>query len=87
MRPCPWVSCRYHLALEVHPQTGTITVNPRCDAGSRWDIELDLALLPESCALDVAAKGEHTLEEVGNLVALTQEAVAPYLRYRRKEAR
>jgi hypothetical protein len=23
-RPCPWVSCRYHLALDVHPETETL---------------------------------------------------------------
>jgi hypothetical protein len=31
--------------------------------------------IPASCALDVAAAGEHTLEEVGGLLNLTRERI------------
>lgn len=33
-----------------------------------WDMD-------ESCALDVADRGEHTLEEVGDLYGITRESV------------
>src|SRR5688572_696068 len=26
-RPCPWVSCKYHLYLDVNPETGSIKLN------------------------------------------------------------
>jgi hypothetical protein len=48
-RPCPWTTCRYHLA----PEGATA----------------------ESCALDVAARGGLTLEEIGNLLGVTDERI------------
>jgi hypothetical protein len=66
MRPCPFVSCRHHLYLDVNPENGSIKFNfPHLDP---WE-------LPDSCALDVAESGEHTLEEVGQVVNLTRERV------------
>jgi hypothetical protein len=26
-RPCPWVSCKFHLYLDVNPETGSIKLN------------------------------------------------------------
>src|SRR5690606_21580464 len=26
-RPCPWVACKYHLYLDVNPETGSIKIN------------------------------------------------------------
>jgi hypothetical protein len=65
-RPCPWVGCRYHLYLDVSPRTGSIKLN-----------HPDIAVedMHESCALDVADAGEHTLLEVGALVNITRERV------------
>lgn len=65
LRPCPWVLCRYHLATDPRP-SGWVRVNhdPR-----------RLAEMPETCALDVAARGEHTLEAIGDLLGLTRERV------------
>jgi hypothetical protein len=65
-RPCPWVSCRYHLYLSVNPESGAITINfPNQEP---WDLK-------ETCALDVAERGGITLEEVGELMNLTRERV------------
>ena len=44
-RPCPWVSCRHHLYLEVREHNGHLWRNhPAADPDE----------LPESCSLDVA---------------------------------
>lgn len=63
-RPCPYVSCSAHLALEVHPRFGSIKTN-----------FADIETMGETCALDVADRGEATLEEVGTLMNLTRERV------------
>ena len=62
-RPCPWVSCRYHLYLDVNRKTGSVTLNV---PGEPWEIT-------ESCALDVADRGRATLEAVGALIGVTRE--------------
>lgn len=65
-RPCPFVSCKYHLYLDVNPNTGSIKINfPHMEL---WD-------MPETCALDIADKGGTTLEEVGVIVNLTRERI------------
>ncbi|NJK89879.1 MAG: DNA-binding protein [Myxococcales bacterium] len=65
-RPCLYVSCRYHLYLDVNPTTGSIKINfPDKDI---WDLE-------ETCALDVAERGGVTLEEVGDIMNLTRERI------------
>lgn len=63
-RPCPYVSCRYHLYLDVNPRTGSIKLNFP---------DREPHQLAESCALDVADDGGHTLEEVGVLMNVTRE--------------
>lgn len=63
-RPCPWVNCIHHLALEVEEETGSIKI-PRPDRET-WGT-------PRTCALDVADEGTHTLEEVGELLNVTRE--------------
>ncbi|MDF1562222.1 MAG: sigma factor-like helix-turn-helix DNA-binding protein [Deltaproteobacteria bacterium] len=65
-RPCMWVSCKYHLWLDVNPETGSIKLNfPDVEI---WEME-------ETCALDVADKGGITLEEVGEIMNLTRERI------------
>lgn len=65
-RPCPWCSCKYHLYLDVDPETGSIKLNfPHLEP---WE-------LAESCALDVAERGGIILEELGAIVNLTRERV------------
>lgn len=63
-RPCPFVSCRYHLMLDINPHTGGVKIN-------HPDLEVDQ--LRETCALDVADRGGVTLEEVGQVLNLTRE--------------
>ena len=63
---CPWVSCRLHLYLDV-TLSGAIT------SAWRGVGPLDVAGM---CTLDrVAADGEHTLEEIGQLLGVTRERV------------
>jgi hypothetical protein len=65
-RPCPFVSCKYHLYLDVNPNTGSIKINfPHIEL---WE-------MPETCALDIADRGGTTLEEVGVIVNLTRERI------------
>jgi len=65
-RPCPYVSCKYHLYIDVNPATGSIKVNFP---------ELEVWELKHSCALDVAQQGGITLEEVGEILNLTRERI------------
>lgn len=65
-RPCPFVSCKHHLYLDVSARTGAIKLNfPDLEV---WD-------MPETCALDVADRGCTTLEEVGAIMNLTRERI------------
>lgn len=64
-RPCPFVSCRHHLYLDVEP-TGALKLNfPDLEP---WEMPAR-----QSCALDVADDGRVTLEELGRLLNLTRE--------------
>lgn len=65
-RPCPWVSCEYHLYLDVHPRTGSIKLNFP---------ELEPHEIGHSCALDIADDGGLTLEDVGAVMNITRERV------------
>lgn len=71
MRPCPFVSCRHHLALDVNEETGSLLLNFPGEDGE----EVDFASMPETCSLDTADLGGATLEEVGNLLRLTRERI------------
>jgi len=65
-RPCPWVSCKAHLALDVDEINGSMKVNfPDIEV---WEMR-------DTCALDVADRDGITLEEVGELMNLTRERV------------
>ncbi len=65
-RPCPYISCKYHLYLDVSPRTGSIKLNFP---------DLDVWEMPVSCALDVADAGGSTLEDVGAIMNLTRERI------------
>jgi hypothetical protein len=45
-----------------------------CTDHRRWR-SLPLSKLPESCALDVADRGPHTLKQVGRLLGVTRERI------------
>ncbi|HKA90890.1 MAG TPA: sigma factor-like helix-turn-helix DNA-binding protein [Haliangiales bacterium] len=65
-RPCPWVSCKHHLYLDVNPETGSIKLNfPDLEV---WDMR-------ETCSLDIADRNGITLEEVGEIMNLTRERI------------
>ncbi len=65
-RPCPFVSCKHHLYLDVNPETGSIKLNfPDVEV---WE-------MGETCALDIAERGGITLEEVGEIMNLTRERI------------
>lgn len=65
-RPCPYVSCKHHLYLDVNPTTGSIKLNFP---------DLEVWEMGETCALDVADRGGITLEEVGEIMNLTRERI------------
>jgi hypothetical protein len=65
-RPCPWVSCKHHLYLDVNPETGSIKLNFP---------DLELEDMRDTCSLDVADRGGITLEEVGEILNLTRERI------------
>lgn len=61
-RPCPWVSCRHHLMLDIDAR-GLLQIGAD-----------DIDDMPETCSLDVADRGETYLEEIGKLLGgLTRE--------------
>jgi len=65
-RPCPFVSCKHHLYLDVNPETGSIKLNfPDLEV---WEMK-------DTCSLDVADKNGITLEEVGEIMNLTRERI------------
>lgn len=68
-RPCPFVSCKHHLYLDVNEKTGSIKLNFP---------DLEVEDMPETCVLDIADKGGLTLEETGELTNLTRERVRQY---------
>lgn len=62
-RPCPFVTCRFNTYLDVTEQ-GSLKVN--------WP-GVELSALPSTCALDLADRGPHTLDQVGQVLNLTRE--------------
>lgn len=65
-RPCPYVSCKHHLALDVSPTSGAIKHNFP---------DLEVWEMAETCSLDVADRGGVVLEELGALMNLTRERI------------
>jgi hypothetical protein len=63
VRPCPYVSCRYHLYLDVRGD-GVLRVNFP-------DREPDEMLA--SCALDMSDDGPRTLDQVAALMGMSKE--------------
>jgi len=62
-RPCPFVGCRHHLLIDVTGR-GSLKLNfPDRD----WDE------IPQTCSVDVAEEGEHTLEQIGDFMNVTRE--------------
>ena len=66
LTPCPFVSCKHHLYLDVNERIGSVKINFP-------DLEPDE--LAETCAMRVAMRGGATLEEVGEIMNLTRERI------------
>ena len=64
-RPCPYLDCRYHLCHEERSARGPATTRPTME----W------YEMRETCALDVADDGPHTLLEIGDLLGVTRERI------------
>lgn len=67
--PCPWVSCRHHLKIEVDPITGAVKDNFP---------DLDVDEMAETCSLRVAEKNRGrtlSLKRVGKYLNITQNLV------------
>jgi len=63
-RPCPWTKCRHHLA-----EFGRNTHAFR-NGVAKWAPPDG-----ETCSLDVADRGEQTLETIGAILRVTRERV------------
>lgn len=79
-RPCPYVTCRHHLALDVVGQKARLvdmSLDPTVDPvlGCAPADVVDIRMRSPSCALDVAEDGEHTLDEIAEYLGLTRERV------------
>ena len=64
-RPCPWVSCRYHLAVD-HTAAGL-----RIARGGE-----DPTVMRETCVLDVADRGGVTTNEVAAITGYTRQRIS-----------
>jgi len=62
-RPCPWVSCKYHLYLDVST-AGSISINS----------PVPLEEMAETCALDMA-KRVQSFSEIGRVLGMSKQAV------------
>ncbi len=64
-RPCPYVGCKFHLYLDVNETNGSMKLNfPSIGPDE---------MTSDSCSLDVAEEGRHTLLQIGRRMALVRE--------------
>ena len=66
-RPCPFVGCRHHLFMEVTP-AGSI----KMPFGPSEDALFEMA---ETCSLDVADRGDHDMNRIGQYLGVTAARV------------
>lgn len=65
-RPCPWIACRHHLAIDIDPKTGLMKLNhPNLEP---WEIA-------ETCSLDVADRGEIGVHAIGSLLNVSRTRI------------
>lgn len=64
-RPCPFVSCKHHLYLDI-TKSGALKLNFP---------DLEVHELAHSCVLDIADNGGATLEATGAMLNLTRERI------------
>lgn len=70
--PCPWVSCRHHIGLDIRADGG-LTINI---PGLEEDPAAALSGAKETCSLRVAARGEIMLEEIAVLMGCSSERIS-----------
>lgn len=66
IRPCPWVSCRHHVYLDVVRGGTRVKINFP---------ELEPSDLKESCSLDAAERGEMQPEQVAFTLNLGADVI------------
>ena len=65
LNPCPFLSCAYHLAIDVDEDTGSIKYNH--PGKELWELEA-------TCALRVAERGGLSNADVGKVLNVVREA-------------
>jgi hypothetical protein len=75
-RPCPFVSCRHHLALDISRRGVVLVTDPTLgrDINGVETTFTDDNPRP-SCSLDVADQGGRTLDEIADMMGLTRERI------------
>ncbi|RTL06485.1 hypothetical protein EKK58_05210 [Candidatus Dependentiae bacterium] len=72
-RPCGYISCKWHLFIDVDPRRGSIKFNfPDLFDDDGTPLLDDMA---ETCALDVRDRGGDTLEAVAAQMNITRERI------------
>lgn len=66
-RPCPWVSCRYHIGIDVNPQNGVVIEHAGWE--NRYTCSLDLAEHGGLTAQEIAAVYEQSRQRIDEIVA------------------
>lgn len=78
-RPCPYMGCRHNLSADVTPIRYSETLGRYRNVTIRHPgAEVPEEIEPpdgNNCALDYAARGGMTLEEVGDVLGITRERV------------
>ena len=63
-RPCPYVGCKHHLMLDIGASGESLRL-----------VADEPDQMAETCALDVAERGGATLEDIGEMIGVSKEAV------------
>jgi hypothetical protein len=80
-KPCPWVRCRYHMIWAIIDRDCKYNFKHRHMRGDILESYTDdeiidiICSMKESCVLDVADKGKHTLDQIGKLVGLSSQRI------------
>ena len=87
LRPCPWLRCEHHMFWVKHNLTSmngkrekpgnvyAVTEKKILDKMTDEEIMEEIFSMKETCVLDVAGRGETTLEELGLILGLTRERI------------
>jgi hypothetical protein len=83
VRPCFWISCRHHLglsadedgALRSSEAGGPLRPSASARQVDRWGDRVveGIATMDDTCSLDAADRGPHTLQEVADAFGWTRE--------------